>query len=257
MAISRFLRVFFLVFWLGAQSWPAATGTPVYTYRVINTYPHDPAAFTQGLLYADGVLYESTGQQGQSSLRKVDLKTGKVMKKADVGPDYFAEGLTLWQNKLIQLTWQTRLGFVYDRETFRMLNTFVYRNEGWGLTHDGKRLIMSDGSDTLFFWDPETFKETGRLRVFDRIQPVANLNELEFIRGEIWANVWQTERIARISPVTGKVTSWVDLGGLLQSAGATGQADVLNGIAYDPKLDRIFVTGKWWPKLFEIRLVPR
>lgn len=246
-----------MAFCLAAQPRPSASNPPVYTYRVVNSFPHDPDAFTQGLFFADGFLFESTGQHGQSSVRKVDIKTGNVLKKTDLSSDYFGEGLTLWRNRLIQLTWQSRLGFVYDRQTFKMLTTFIYRTEGWGITHDGKRLIMSDGSDTLYFWDPETYKETGQLRIVDRGQPVANLNELEFIRGEIWANVWQTERIARISPATGKVTGWVDLGGLSKSVSAARPVDVLNGIAYDPKLDRIFVTGKLWPKLFEIRLIPR
>lgn len=255
--IFRFFPVFVLTVSLSAQARPPAGSPPVFSYRVVNVYPHDPDAFTQGLLYEGGFLYESTGENGKSSLRKVDLKTGKVLKKTDLGSEYFGEGLALWRNNLIQLTWQTRLGFVYDRETFKMLNTFVYGNEGWGITHDGKRLIMSDGSDTLFFWDPETFKEISRLPVRDRGQLVSNLNELEYIRGEIWANVWTTDRIARISPLTGKVTGWVDLAGILKTDNVFRRIDVLNGIAYDQKLDRVFVTGKLWPKLFEIRLVPR
>lgn len=253
----RFFPAIVLTISLAAQPRPPAGSPPVFSYRVVNVYPHDPDAFTQGLLFEGGFLYESTGENGKSSLRKVDIKTGKVLKKTDLNSEYFGEGLVLWKSKLIQLTWQTRLGFVYDRETFKMVNTFVYRNEGWGITHDGKRLIMSDGSDTLYFWDPETFKETGRLPVLDRGQPVSNLNELEFVRGEIWANIWQTDRIARISPLTGKVTAWIDLAGLLKADNVSRRIDVLNGIAYDPQLDRLFVTGKLWPKLFEIRLVTR
>jgi glutamine cyclotransferase len=240
----------FLLLLLG-QSRP----TPVSGYRIVHTYPHDPGAFTQGLVFSDGYLYEGTGTIGESSVRKVELSTGKVVQKIDLPPPYFGEGIVLWKDKLIELTWQTKIGFVYDRATFKQLRTFTYSREGWGITHDDKRLIMSDGSATLFYWDPETLQEVGHLDVEDRGSPVLNLNELEFIQGEIYANVWQTERIARISPATGHVIGWIDLTGLLSPAEKRG-TDVLNGIAYDAKLGRLFVTGKWWPKLFEIRLTP-
>ena len=234
--------------------------TPVYTYRVVKAYPHDPKAFTQGLVYHDGVLYEGTGLRGRSSLRQVELETGKVLQTHSLNGRYFGEGITLWQNRIIQLTWTSRIGFVYNRETFETLREFSYRTEGWGITHDGNRLIMSDGTDTLYFLDPDTFKEIGSIQVRYQDKPVTNLNELEYINGEIFANVWQTDLIARISPQTGCVLSWIDLTGLLESkrdSAPSGSEDVLNGIAYDELEDRLFVTGKLWPKLFEIKLVSR
>lgn len=221
-------------------------------HKIVRTYPHDPDAYTQGLVYSGGFLYESTGREGHSSLRKVELSTGKVLRRVDLPGSYFGEGIVLWKDKIIQLTWQSRIGFVYDRETFKQLRSFTYSREGWGITHDGKRLIMSDGSASLFFWDPETLKEIGRLDVSDKGSAVPNLNELEYIRGEIYANVFQTDRIARISPTTGHVLGWIDLTGLL-SGSEKSRADVLNGIAYDAKQNRLFITGKLWPKLFEIR----
>ncbi|MBK8905837.1 MAG: glutaminyl-peptide cyclotransferase [Anaerolineaceae bacterium] len=230
---------------------------PTYGYRVIHTYPHDPDAFTQGLLFADGVLYESTGiKRTPSSLREVDLNIGEVTQFLDVGSDYFAEGLVLWQDRLIQLTWQSQVAFVYDRESFELLDTWEYDTEGWGITHDGRCLIMSDGTSTLTFRDPETFAEVGHITVQDQNGPVAWLNELEFIEGEVWANVWQTNRIVRIDPATGQVVGSIDLTGLLDPAALTQPVDVLNGIAYDGANGRIFVTGKLWPTLFEIELVP-
>ena len=236
---------------------PLPKPAPVHGYTVVNVYPHDPEAYTQGLLYSGGFLYEGTGTVGRSTLRKVELKTGKVLQQIKLDEPYFGEGIALWKDRLIQLTWQMRIGFVYDRATLRLLRTFVYPTEGWGITQDGRRLIMSDGSDTLYLWDPETFREISRLRVTDQGRPVANLNELEYIRGEIWANVWQSDRLARIAPASGRVLAWVDLGGLLPAQDRARQVDVLNGIAYDAAGDRIFVTGKWWPKLFEIRVAPR
>jgi glutaminyl-peptide cyclotransferase len=222
-------------------------------YKIVHTYPHDRDAFTQGLLYHEGFLYEATGIEGKSSLRKVELTTGKVLQRVDLPGAYFGEGLALWKDKLIQLTWKSKIGFVYDRATFRQIRTFNYSREGWGITQDGKRLIMSDGSSTLYFWDPETFKEVGHLDVTDKGKPVPELNELEYVRGEIYANVWMTERIARISPATGRVLGWIDLPGLLTPA-ERASTDVLNGIAYDAKQNRLFVTGKRWPKLFEIAM---
>ena len=191
-----FVAAAVFLFVLCGQSRTASA--PVAGYKIIRTYPHDPQAFTQGLVYYNGFLYEATGMVGRSSIRKVELSTGKVLQKVDLPPPYFGEGIVLWKDKIIQLTWQTRIGFVYDRETMRQIRSFTYGVEGWGLTHDGKRLIESDGTATLHFWDPETFKEIGRLEVKDRGVPVPNLNELEYVRGEIYANIWQTERIARI-----------------------------------------------------------
>jgi len=243
---------------LGAMAISAAllVSAPVQTYTVVHVYPHDPDAFTQGLFYDNGYLYESTGLEGHSSLRKVELESGRVLQKVDVPSPYFAEGLAKWRDQFVQLTWVSHLAFVYDGSTFRKLSEFHYSGEGWGLTHDGRHLIMSDGSDTLRYVDPRSFQTVRKLRVSDGGQPVTNLNELEYIKDEIFANVWQTDLIARVSPATGQVNSWVDLSGLLPASDRTPESDVLNGIAYDAKNDRLFVTGKRWPKLFEIKIMP-
>ena len=230
---------------------------PVYGYAVVRTYPHDREAFTQGLAFDDqGTLYESTGRHGQSSLRRVDLNSGTILQRHDLPSALFGEGITVFGNRIIQLTWQAGRAFVYDKASFDLLREFTYRTEGWGLTHDGQRLIMSDGTATLYFLHPDTFAETARLTVRDHRGPVIRLNELEYVGGEILANVWQTDRIARIDPRTGHVTGWIDLTGLLQPSDQRQPVDVLNGIAYDARTDRLFVTGKWWPKLFEITLTP-
>lgn len=225
---------------------------PVSGYEVVRTYPHDPKAFTQGLFYLDGFLYEGTGLKGESGIRKVRLENGEVLQIQRLEERYFGEGIAAVGNSIVQLTWQAEVGFVYDLKTLERQRTFSYEGEGWGLTFDGSRLIMSDGSDTLRFLDPKTLKETGRVRVKDGGRPVPQLNELEMVKGEIYANVWGQDRIARISPKTGQVLGWIDLRGLLSPQEAAG-VDVLNGIAYDAAGDRLFVTGKWWPKLFEIR----
>jgi glutamine cyclotransferase len=230
--------------------------TPVHGYKVKNVYPHDPSAFTQGLVYADGILYESTGLKGRSTVRKVELETGLVIQRTDLLPMFFGEGIALVGSRIYQLTWTSGVGFVYDKTSLRLLSEFRYGIEGWGMTYDGKSLIVSDGSATLFFWDPETLAETKRLTVRDGGLPVTNLNELEVVEGEIWANVWQQDRIARISPETGNVLSWIDLSDLLQGKDRHGGEDVLNGIAYDPASRRLFVTGKLWGKLFEIEILP-
>ncbi len=232
------------------------TGAPVYGYKVVSVYPHDRDAFTQGLFFEDGFLYEGTGLYGRSELRKVELKTGKVLRSYRLPDRFFGEGITQWEDKIIQLSWREKEGFVYEKEDFGLVRKFSYETEGWGLTRDDKRLIMSDGSPYLHFLDPQTFKETGRIEVTDKGVPVANLNELEYVKGRIYANVWQTSRIAIISPETGLVEAWLDLSGLVHELGALPDADVLNGIAYDNEHDRLFVTGKFWPKLFEIRIVP-
>ncbi len=237
---------------------PAQGGGPaLYTYRIVNTYPHDARAYTQGLIYRNGFLYESTGRHGESSMRKVKLETGDVLQRHDVDAKHFAEGMTEWRGRLLQLTWKDGLGFVYDMATFTPQRTFTYTGEGWGLTHDDAMLILSDGSATLRFLNPETFRETRRIDVRDRGQPVPQLNELEFVKGEVYANVWQTERIARISPTTGAVLGWIDLRGIWPGRPSADQDAVLNGIAYDASGDRLFVTGKWWPHLYEIRLERR
>ena len=227
---------------------------PVFGYRVVNEYPHDRGAFTQGLVYVDGTLYEGTGLTGQSTLREVDLETGEVLRSVALDPDLFGEGIAVLGDRIYQLTWRSQTCIVYDRDTFEQLGTFGYRTEGWGLTTDGERLIMSDGTDRLVFRDPDTFAELGAVEVRDGDQPVPYLNELEYIDGEVWANVWRTDFIAQIDPTTGRVTGWIDLTGLLNRG--QRRADILNGIAHDPATGRIFVTGKLWPKLFEIALVP-
>ena len=239
-----------------APAW--AEKARLYGYTVVNTYPHDPRAFTQGLLWRDGFLYESTGLHGRSSVRKVTLETGVPEQERLIDSHYFGEGVVDWKDRLISLTWQDKVGFIFDLASFEKVGEFSYPGEGWGLTRDETRIIMSDGTSTLRFLDPETLKETGCVQVTDNGRPVDNLNELEWVKGEVLANVWQTDRIARIDPETGHVTGWIDLSGLLSSAGqAEGRADVLNGIAYDATADRLFVTGKLWPRLFEIRLTPQ
>jgi glutamine cyclotransferase len=226
------------------------------TYRILHTYPHDPHAFTQGLVLAGGRLYESTGRNGHSSLRMVDLETGRLLQDQPVDAKYFAEGLTDWGSTLVQLTWETHVGFVYDRFSFRQLRTFSYSGEGWGLTHDRTSLILSDGTPILRFLDPATFKQVRRVTVKDRGKPVTDLNELEYLDGQIYANIWHSDRIARISPKTGKVLGWIDLSGLLPASERSEPEAVLNGIAWDAEHRRLFVTGKLWPKLFEIELIP-
>lgn len=235
-----------------------AGNVPEYIYQVVHTYPHDSTAFTQGLFYLDGFLYEGTGLEEQSSIRKVKLETGEVLQKRNLSGAYFGEGIVNWKDRLLELTWQAHRGFIYDLSSFAPRGEFEYPGEGWGLTADGKRIIMSDGTPQLRFWDPETLKEIGRVTVTDQGRPVPRLNELEWVKGEVYANIWQTNRIARIDPATGKVVGWIDCAGLLpDSERITNYTDVLNGIAYDAAGDRLFVTGKRWPKLFEIRLLPK
>lgn len=234
---------------------PSTTAAPVYSYRVIRSYPHDRQAFTQGLVYEAGELYEGTGLRGQSSLRRVDLETGLVRQQNVLPKQYFGEGITIFGDRIIQLTWQSRIGFVYDRASFQLVQQFSYPTEGWGITHDGNRLIMSDGTANLYFLEPETFTRIDHIEVYDDQGPVVRLNELEYVRGDVYANVWQTDRIARIELLTGRVAAWIDLTGLLSAVDRQPHVDVLNGIAYDAENDRLFVTGKWWPKLFEIQIV--
>ena len=232
---------------------PPGSKVPVSGFTIINTYPHDPTAFTQGLEYRDGVLYEGLGLQGKSAVRRVTLETGKVLQALKIPPGYFGEGITVTAGKLFQLSWRDKTGFVYDAKTFRLIRNFSYFGEGWGLTHDDTSLIMSDGTSALRFLEMTRFSERRRIKVMDGSTAIPNLNELEMIKGEIWANVWQTDYIARISPKDGRVTGWVNLKGLLPPVRGE-KLDVLNGIAYDSAKDRIFVTGKLWPKLFEIQL---
>lgn len=232
-----------------------ASPAPVQGYEVARAYPHDPEAFTQGLFWRDGHLFESTGHYGRSTVRKVRLEDGAVLQSQTLSADYFGEGITDWEDRLISLTWRNGGGFVWDLPTLTPTAIFTYEGEGWGLTHDATRLIMSDGTADLRFLDPDTLVETGRITVTDGGRPVDRLNELEWIEGEIYANIWQSDRIARIDPATGRVKGWIDLAGLLSDAErASVEDDVLNGIAWDPAARRLFVTGKHWPRLFEIRL---
>jgi glutaminyl-peptide cyclotransferase len=233
---------------------PAGSKAQKYGYTIVRTYPHDPNAYTQGLAFRDGFLYEGTGLKGKSSLRRVELESGKVVQEVGLHPQYFGEGITLMSGRLFQLTWQDRTGFVYDTKTFKLLRNFSYFGEGWGLGHDNTNLILSDGTSTLRFLEPTRFQERRRLKVTDSTAPIANLNELEWVRGEIWANVWGTEYIARISPKDGRILGWVNLSGLLPATTRLSGEAVLNGIAYEAQSDRLFVTGKLWPRLFEIKV---
>lgn len=236
---------------------PAPETAPVYGFKVVKEHPHDPKGFTQGLVYLDGFLYEGTGQEGLSSLRKVELETGRVLKKVDLDSRLFGEGIAILNDKVYQLTWRNQTGFVYDLATFRKEREFSYRTEGWGLTHDGAHLIMSDGTATLYFLNPESLRVERQIIVTDGGIRQDYLNELEMINGEIWANIWNSDMIARIDPKSGKINSYVDLTGILATKHRHGKEDVLNGIAYDKKNDRIFVTGKNWARLFEIKIEPK
>ncbi len=231
---------------------------PVYTYRVVHVYPHDPNAFTEGLFYLNGYLYESTGIEGHSSIRKVRLETGEIVLSRDVAPEYFGEGITYWGNRLIGLTWKSRVGFIYNLRSFAVEGRFAYPGEGWALTRNDREIIMSDGTSNLRILDPNTLREVRRIHVTAQGRAVDQLNELEWMQGSVLANIWQTDRIARIDPSTGEVVAWIDLAGILPGRDRIpGYTDVLNGIAYDSSKDRLFVTGKLWPKLFEIRIVPK
>jgi glutaminyl-peptide cyclotransferase len=234
---------------------PVKAAVPVYGVTVVHAYPHDPEAFTEGLFYLNGFLYESTGLEGKSSVRKVELSTGKVLQSRPIDSKYFGEGIVAWDGKLVQLTWKSEIGFTYDLATFKPRASFHYTGEGWALTQDGHRLIMSDGTPQLRFLDPVSLREAGRVPVTLDGRPLANINELEWVKGEVLANIWQSNYIARIDPKTGKTTGVIDLKPLADMEGAKGRPiDVPNGIAYDAVHDRLFVTGKLWPDVFEIKL---
>ncbi|MDX1488299.1 MAG: glutaminyl-peptide cyclotransferase [Acidiferrobacterales bacterium] len=250
----RLVALLLTLLWMCSAA--LAEPTALYTYRLVNVYPHDANAFTQGLAFDRGFLYEGTGLYGQSTLRKVELKTGKVIKRYGLPARFFGEGITVFGENIIQTSWSSNVAFVYNKRSFELRQTFVYPTEAWGLTHNGRQLILSDGTATLRFLDPRTFREVDRIEVYDGKQSVSHLNELEFVRGEILANVWKTERIARIAPESGRVTGWIDLSGILKAEERSARVDVLNGIAHDAGNDRLFVTGKLWPKLFEIEIVP-
>jgi glutamine cyclotransferase len=241
---------------LARSSQPIPAQRPAeYTFKLVQVFPHDPAAFTQGFAYRDGFLYEGTGLNGQSSLRKVRLETGEVVQRVDLTSDFFGEGITLLRNAVVQLTWQSQTGFIYNLSDFKLLRTFAYSGEGWGLATNGRDFFMSDGSAQIRVLDGDTLVEKRRIKVHDGDKPIDQLNELEFVEGEIFANVWQTNRIARISPQSGKVIGWIDLTGLLPPVYHLESGAVLNGIAYDPDHKRLFVTGKLWPSIFQIQLV--
>jgi glutamine cyclotransferase len=250
------LKAFVLGALASACALQAQAAAPVYGYRIVHAYPHDPGAFTEGLFYLDGALYESTGLEGHSFVRKVKLETGEVLRQRAIAPQYFGEGIVAWKGRLIELTWKSQIGFTYDLDTFAPQGSFRYPGEGWALTQDGRRIIMDDGTPNIRFLDPVTLKQTGALTVTDDGRPVANLNELEWVKGEIWANIWQTNRIARIDPKTGHVRGWIDLSAMaaVEASKSGPPIDVLNGIAYDAAHDRVFVTGKLWPDLYEIKL---
>lgn len=228
-----------------------------YTYRVLNTYPHDVLAFTEGLVVEDSIFYESTGLWGSSSMRRVHVTSGKVDTMVTFPAQVFCEGVALRGDRLVELTWQNQAGFIYDKHSMAIVGNVYYVTEGWGLTYDGSQFIMSDGTSQLYFRDPTTFAVTRQVTVRADTGAVVNLNELEYVKGEIYANVWMTDLIARIDPADGRVLGWIDLTGLLDPADKARGADVLNGIAYDPRQDRLFVTGKLWPKMFQIELVPK
>lgn len=239
-----------------SQPAPAAEAEPpVQSARVVRAYPHDRDAFTQGLIWLGGRLYESTGLVGRSTLREVELETGRVIRRTDIPAGLFGEGITHWGDEILSITWQDNIGFRWDRASFRQTGRWTYAHEGWGLAQDGRNIVLSDGTPTLRFLDPATMREVRRIEVTAAGVPVSSLNELEFVNGEIFANVWMTPRIARIDPASGRVTGWIDLSPLVAENGASEDA-VLNGIAYDAAGDRLFVTGKLWPRLYEIDLSP-
>ena len=244
-----------VVILLSCSSSKTGRTAEVYTYNIVQTYPHDAKAFTQGLVFEDGFLYESTGFYGRSTLRKVQLQTGAILQMHRLPDELFGEGMTIYDNRIIQLTWKSNLGFVYDKDSFQPMGQFSYPTEGWGITHDGQQLIMSDGTSTLHFLNPETFQETGRIDVRDSDRPVNGLNELEYVKGKIYANVWPTEKIAIIAPQSGRVVGWIRMAGPMIPQDDGRALRVLNGIAYGTTNDRLFVTGKLWPNVFEIELV--
>jgi glutamine cyclotransferase len=235
-----------------------AESPPTYSYNVIQSFHHDCGAFTQGLVYSDDIFYEGTGQRGQSNVRKVNPDSGEVIQQHDIADQYFGEGIVLWEDRIVQLTWQAGIGFVYNKDTFEQLQQFSYPTEGWGITQDGVNLIMSDGTALLYSWDAETLQSISATEILDsNDRPVVMLNELEYIDGFVFANIWQTDRIAIIDLDLSHVVAWIDLSGLLDISSPCGRPDVLNGIAYDAEADRLFVTGKYWPRLYQIELLPQ
>jgi glutamine cyclotransferase len=256
--VAAFLLIAYCPFLGGQSSHQVRANRPhEYTFAIVHAFPHDTSAFTQGLAYCDGFLYEGTGLNGRSSLRKVRLETGKIAQHADLDSEFFGEGITIIQNKVVQLTWRSEVGFVYDLKDFHLLRRFSYPGEGWGLATNGREIFMSDGTSEIRVLDGQTLQEKRRIKVRDGVTPVDRLNELEFVEGQIFANVWRSDRVARISPQTGQIVGWIDLSGLLSPIYRLEPEAVLNGIAYDPRGKRLFVTGKLWPRIFEIRIFPK
>jgi glutamine cyclotransferase len=257
-AMKRLSRLLVLLALCLASAAYAQSSIPVYGYKVLHTYPHDTGAYTEGFFYLNGYFYEGTGTVGQSSVRKVDIKTGEVVQQAHLPPPDYGEGIVAWKHKLIELTWQSHHGYIYDLDSFKKIGQFDYPGEGWALTEDGRHILMSDGTPTIRVLDPETLKQIGKIDVTADGTPLTNINEVEWVKGQIYANVWLTHRIARIDPASGKVVGWIDLTGLGPKADETldPDNDVLNGIAYDAKQGRLFVTGKRWPLIYEIQLTP-
>ena len=251
--ITRLLTLFALLL---ASSVQAQSGIPIYGYEVVRSYPHDTKAYTEGLFFLDGYLYESTGTEGESFIRKLDLETGKVLQQIELPPPDYGEGIVAWKNRLIELTWQSHHGYIYDLKSFKRIGQFNYPGEGWALTHDGKHIYMSDGTSTIRVLDPDTLKQVGKIEVTALGRPLANLNELEWVKGKLYANVWLTQNIVQIDPVSGKVTGVINLTGLAPDPSTLTDPgnDVLNGIAYDEKHDRLLVTGKRWPSIYQIKL---
>lgn len=249
------LLSFFLLFFKSCLIYSDNNHTPILQYEIINIFPHDSEAFTQGLVWKDGFLYEGTGLYGQSSLRKVEPETGIILYQHNLPDNFFGEGITIFKDRIYQLTWKEQTGFIYDVETFQLLETFSYDYEGWGITHDGEYLIISDGTHLLRFLDPFTLEEIKQIEVCERQNNVDQINELEYIQGYIYANIWQTDKIAIIEPESGKVISWLDLSDILDTVDVTQKINVLNGIAYDSESNKLFVTGKLWPKMFQIRII--
>lgn len=256
--LAGFLGLVFLLFFIqSGQGYADQSPVPIWQYEIIAIFPHDPEAFTQGLVWQDGFLYEGTGLYGKSSLRRVDLETGQVKKQHNLSEDFFGEGITIFEKRIYQLTWKSKTGFIYEQENFQLVKTFSYSHEGWGITHDEKNLIISDGTSVLHFVDPLTMKEIKRIEIHKNGVPVNRINELEYIKGKIFANIWLTDWIVVIEPQSGKITAWLDLSGILDSLEIIQETNVLNGIAYDSEKDCLFVTGKLWPVLFKIKIYQR
>ncbi|MBN2367085.1 MAG: glutaminyl-peptide cyclotransferase [Calditrichaeota bacterium] len=249
--------ILFIIFSCQKSSDPVSASPEItYSYRIVNEFPHRQDAFTQGLVYEGGFLYESTGLYGQSTVRQLEIETGRILQIIEIPSQYFGEGITVFNKKLFQLTWRSETCFVYDLFDLSLIDQFMYPGEGWGLTHDGINLIMSNGSSTICFLDPLTFEQVRKIEVTENGMAIDRLNELEYIEGEIFANVWLTNRIARISPITGKILGWLDMNGIINSGDCPQSVDVLNGIAYDANTRKVFITGKWWCKMFQIELIP-